>query len=629
MPKHQALLLIGPTGAGKTPLGDYVERHGFGGRRCFHFDFGAELRAAAARSMAAGAPDFARGSTSAAKSRPLTRDDDPNETDRTVIRRVIETGALLEDAEFPIALRVFRRFVRSKSVRPDDWIVLNGLPRHAGQALGMESEVEVRLVAVLHAPPSIVRERIRTDAAGDRMGRSDDNPAEIGAKLKIFEDWTRPLIEFYAARGAAVIFIDVAAATTAAAMAELLASAEPATEAPGARRALGLLSLAVFLASSTWFTGTAAGSYLKLLWGLGAGQTAWLTIAVQLGFIAGTFAYALFNLSDAYPVRRVFALSALAGAVFNAAFAWPGNGYSTALIFRFLTGASLAGVYPVGLKIVAQWHRVGLGRPLSKLIAALTLGSSMPFLIMALGGRVDPHALLSAASALALGGSALVGFGLEDGPYRLAPARFDWKAAGRAFANRAFRIQAWGYFGHMWELYAFWSLGVSYVGAALAGTPLAGGRPVALIAFLIFLAGVGGCLAGGALSRSHGEKIVALAALAISSGCCALSPLFFGGPAWVLIPFVLVWGAAVIADSPQFSGLAARACEPEYMGTALTIQNGIGFAVTVVSIQFTASAVPLLGWRWAFVLLLPGPLLGAWAAWRIPGPISGMRSKPV
>jgi MFS family permease len=461
------------------------------------------------------------------------------------------------------------------------------------------------------------------------MGRSDDNPAEIEAKLKIFENRTRPLVEHYVSRGAAVIPLEIEIATTAADMAGLLASAEPAKEAPGARRALGLLSLAVFMASSTWFTGTAAGPYLKSFWGLGAGQTAWLTIAVQLGFIAGTFAYALFNLSDAFPARRVFALSALAGAVFNAAFAWPGNGYATALIFRFLTGASLAGVYPVGLKIVAQWHRGGLGRPLSRLIAALTLGSSMPFLIMALGGRVDPHALLAVASALALGGSALVELGLRDGPYRLAPARFDWKAAGRAFANRAFRIQAWGYFGHMWELYAFWSLGMSYLGAALAGTSLAGGRPVALIAFLIFVAGVGGCLAGGAVSRRHGEKTVALAALAVSSGCCALSPFFFGRPAWALIPFILVWGAAVIADSPQFSGLAARACEPEYMGTALTVQNGIGFAITVVSIQFIASAVPLLGWRWAFVLLLPGPLFGAWSAWRIPGPIPGMRSKPV
>ncbi|MGD0781997.1 MAG: nucleoside monophosphate kinase, partial [Candidatus Aminicenantales bacterium] len=418
MPKRQAILLIGPTGAGKSPLGDYLERTGYGGRHCFHFDFGAELRAG--------------------------NDDGLSGSDRDAIRRSLERGALLEDAEFPIALRVFRRFVRSKKVRPEDWVVLNGLPRHVGQALGLASEIDVRVVAVLHAAAPVVRERIRTNTAGDRTGRSDDHPASIEAKLKIFEARTSPLVEHYASRGAAVIPLEVGTATTAAETAGLLNEAGSAMEAPGARRALGLLSLEVFLASSTWFTGTAAGPYLKALWDLGPGQTAWLTIAVQLGFIAGTFAYALLNLADSFPARRVFALSALAGAVFNAAFARPGTAYPTALVFRFLTGFSLAGVYPVGMKIVAQWHRGGLGRPLSRLIAALTLGSSMPFLIMALGGGVDPHVLLAAASALAAGGSALVAFGFGDGPYRLAPARFDWKAAGRAFANRAFRLQAWG-----------------------------------------------------------------------------------------------------------------------------------------------------------------------------------------
>ncbi len=611
MPKRQAILLIGPTGAGKSPLGDYLEHTGFGGRRCFHFDFGAELRAAAIVARKACDDDD---------------DDDLSPADRAVIRRALESGALLEDSEFPIALRIFRRFVRRKGIGPDDWVVLNGLPRHVGQALGLETEVDVRMVALLHLEAPVVRERIRTNAGGDRRDRFDDNPAEIEARIKIFEARTCPLIDHYASLGSAVISLEVGLETTAAEMAGILAAKdlEPAAEdAPGARRALGILSLAVFLASSTWFTGTAAGPYLKGLWGLGSGQAAWLTIAVQVGFIAGTLAFALFNLADVYPGRRVFALSALAGAVFNAAFALPGNGFSTALFFRFLTGMSLAGVYPVGMKIVAQWHRGGLGRPMSRLIAALTLGSSMPFLIMALGGSSNPSLLLAAASALALAGAMLIAFGLKDGPYQPAPARFDWKAAGRAFADRGFRLQAWGYFGHMWELYAFWSLGASFLGAALSGTAMGEARTIAWIMFLIFVAGVAGCLVGGAVSRKWGEKSMAVAALSTSAVCCALSPLFFGRPAGALIPFVLVWGAAVIADSPQFSSLAAHFCEPAYMGTALTLQNGIGFAVTVVAIQITASAVPFLGWRWAFLLLLPGPVIGIWAAFRIPGPGAG------
>jgi MFS family permease/adenylate kinase family enzyme len=606
MPKLQALLLIGPTGAGKSPLGDYLQAAGFRGRRCFHFDFGAELRASA--QAAAGG-------------------DGLSDADRAVIRRVLETGALLEDAEFPIARRVFRRFIRERRVGLDDWVVLNGLPRHAGQALGLDPEVDVRLVVVLRAAAGIVAERIRTNAAGDRTGRPDDNPTEIEAKLKIFEKRTRPLIEYYSARGAAVIPLEVGARTSAAEMAGLLAEAGAPAEAAGSRRALNLISLAVFLASSTWFTGTAAGPFLKTLWGLGPGRAAWLTTSVQLGFIAGTLSYALLNVADAFSARRVFAVSALAGAAFNAAFAWPGNAFPTALAFRFLTGVSLAGVYPVGMKIVAQWHRGPLGRPLSRLIAALTLGSAVPFLIMALGGRLDPHLLLAGASGLALGGAALVAFGLGDGPFRIPPARFDWKAAGRAFADRAFRLQAWGYFGHMVELYAFWTLAASYLGAALVGTRLAGERTVAGFVFLIFLAGVAGCLAGGAASRRRGEKSVALAALAVSALCCAFSPLFFGFPAWALLPFLLIWGSAVIADSPQFSGLAARFSEPEYLGTALTIQNGIGFAITIAAIQITAAAAPILGWRWAFLLLLPGPVLGGLAARRIPG--RGSKLPPV
>jgi adenylate kinase family enzyme/MFS family permease len=595
MSKRPALLLIGPTGAGKSPLGAYLEHNGFRGRPCVHFDFGAELRAAAA---AGDDPDLAA-------------------SDRAVIRRVLQTGALLEDREFPIARAVFRRFLKRKSADLDNWVVLNGLPRHVGQAAGLEGEVEVRLVVFLQASAEVVAERIRSNPAGDRTGRVDDDPDSIEAKLKTFAARTAPLVEHYAERGAEIIRLDVGPASSAGEMAGFLAASMEKNKAPGAGRALTVLSLAVFLASSTWFTGTAAGPYFKALWGLGPARSAWLTIAVQLGFIAGTLGFAFLNLADIFPARRVFALSAMAGALFNAAFAWPGRAYPAALVLRFLTGVSLAGVYPVGLKIVAQWFRGGLGRPLSRLIAALTLGSSMPFLLQALGGRLDPHLLLGAGSVLAALGAVLVGRGLADGPFQAAPARFDWRAASRAFSSPPFRLQAWGYFGHMWELYAFWSLGGVFLGAALAGSPWGGERTVAAIGFFVFLAGVGGCLLGGARSRKRGEKAAAVAALEVSAVCCVLSPLFFGFPAWALVLFLMVWGAAVIADSAPFSGLAARFCEAPYLGTALAVQNGLGFAVTVVSIQVTVLAAGLVGWRWAFLILLPGPVFGRWAANRL------------
>jgi adenylate kinase family enzyme/MFS family permease len=597
MPKFKAILLLGPTGAGKSPLGDELEKRGFRGRRCFHFDFGAELRAAAVIIGKAYNGD----------------DDGLSDSDRAVIRRVLETGALLEDSESPIAWRVFRRFVRTRGVRPDNWIVLNGLPRHIGQARGLSRDVDIRLVVVLHAAPSVIRERIRTNIAGDRTNRIDDRPADIEAKLGIFEDRTRPLIDFFAARGAEIVRIEVDREAAASTVAESLQVRDAETEAPASHRALRLVSLAIFLASSTWFSGTAAAPALKSLWRLGNAQSVWLTISVQLGFVAGTFVYAVFNLADIFPARRVFAFSALAGAAGNAAFALLANGFGSGLAFRFLTGVSLAGVYPVGMKIVAQWHRTGLGRHLSRLTAALTLGSSLPFLLFAAGGRLAPRPLLLAASMLAAGGAALVGWGLGDGPYLRAAAPFDWKAAARMFRIRAFRRQAFGYFGHMWELYAFWSLSAGFWGAALAGAPWAGGGSLSLIIFLIFLAGAVGCLAAGAASRRFGELAAARAALWISGLCCALSPFIFELPSGVIIPCALVWGAAVIADSAQFSGLAAGVCEPAYTGTALTVQNGIGFALTVVSIQLVSAAAPLLGWRWAFLLLLPGPIVGAWA----------------
>jgi len=261
-----------------------------------------------------------------------------------------------------------------------------------------------------------------------------------------------------------------------------------------------------------------------------------------------------------------------------------------------------------------------LGRRMSRLIAALTLGSSMPFLLFACGGRFGPRVLLLAASGLAAVGAAVVAWGLTDGPFRREAAAFDGRAAIRAFGDRSFRLQAFGYFGHMWELYAYWSLSAGFLSAALAGTPFGSGRSVSLIVFFVFLAGVGGCLAGGALAGRRGEREAARASLWISGGCCALSPLFFGLPAWAVLPFAWLWGAAAIADSAPFSGLAAGFSPPAYIGTALTIQNGIGFAVTVVSIQSIAAIAPLIGWRWAFLFLLPGPVLGAWAVEKLRNP---------
>jgi MFS family permease len=376
-------------------------------------------------------------------------------------------------------------------------------------------------------------------------------------------------------------------------------------------RALLGVSLAVLLAGSTWFSGTAAIPTLRAAWGLTDAQSAWLTIAVQAGFIAGTFLYAVLNLADVFNARGVFLVSAVLGAVFNAGFAWLSGGLAAAVVFRFLTGVTLAGVYPVGMKIVASWFRTGLGSRLGVLVGALVLGTSAPYLIQAVGGGADWRVLATAGSVLALAGGALVVAAVPDGPYLTGRAPFDARAAMRVFANPAFRYTAFGYFGHMWELYALWSLVAFYLRDRFVGPDAAWSSAVPLIAFATVGVGAIGCVAGGWASRTVGERRVALVSLMVSGALCLFSGLAQALPAPALVAYLLLWGFFVVSDSPQFSALAARYCPPEYTATALTVQNGIGFAVTVVSIQLLPWVAQHVGWRWAFVALAVGPLLGA------------------
>ena len=385
-----------------------------------------------------------------------------------------------------------------------------------------------------------------------------------------------------------------------------------------ASRALLGVSLAVLLAGSTWFTGTAAMPTLRAAWGLSDAQGAWLTIAVQLGFITGTFLYAVLNLADVFNARRVFFVSASLGALFNAGFAWLSGGLTGAVVFRFLTGITLAGVYPVGMKIVASWFRTGLGWRLSVLVGALALGTASPYLVQALGAGADWRVLASAGSVLALLGGAIVVGVVPDGPYLKARAPFDARAAARVFARPAFRYTAFGYFGHMWELYALWSLLGFYLRDRFVGPDVRWAAAIPLIAFGTVGVGAAGCVVGGWASRRMGERRVALVSLVASGTLCLLSGFAQALPPAVLIAYLIVWGFFVVSDSPQFSALAARYCPPEYTATALTVQNGIGFAVTVLSIQLLPWIAGRVGWRWAFVALAAGPLVGAHFVRKLP-----------
>jgi MFS family permease len=380
----------------------------------------------------------------------------------------------------------------------------------------------------------------------------------------------------------------------------------------GAERAMLLTSLAVLLGSATWFSGTAVVSTLSAEWSLSEAQGAWLTISVQLGFITGTFVYAYLNLADRFNARRVFFLSTIAAAAFNACFALGSDGLASAIAFRFLTGVMLAGVYPVGMKIIASWFQSGLGWRLGVLVGALTLGTAAPYLIRALGARLDWRTLVLTASGSALAAGALIITGVGDGPYLKQRARFDGRMLVKVFEARKFRHTAFGYFGHMWELYAFWSLSSYYLNAKLIASSAQQDGFLPLLAFLVVGAGAIGCIAGGWVSRRAGERNVALVSLLVSGTLCALSGLAFALPLSLLVIYMLAWGVFVVSDSPQFSALAARNCPPEYTGTALTVQNGIGFAITIFSIQLLPIVAATTGWRWALVVLSIGPAIGAW-----------------
>lgn len=378
-----------------------------------------------------------------------------------------------------------------------------------------------------------------------------------------------------------------------------------------------MVSASVFLASSTWFSGTAATAVLARIWGLDAAAAAWLTNATQLGFIVGTIVYALANVADRFSARWVFFASAWAGAACNLGFAWLSTDLATALPLRFLTGVTLAGVYPVGMKVIASWYRTGLGWRLGVMVGFLTLGTALPYGIAAVGPTFDWRVLVSVASGLAVAGSLLVVVGIGDGPYLRGRARVDLRMAFRVFAHPPFRNTALGYFGHMWELYALWSLAGFFVAESVAGDLAWTGR-VPHIAFFTVAAGAVGCIGGGLVSRRVPERSVAFWALVASGSMCLLSGFAHALPPAALVVFLLVWGVFVVADSPQFSALAARHAPPEYTGTALTIQNGIGFLVTTVSIQLVPLLAAWLTWRWALSVLAIGPIIGAVFTRRIP-----------
>lgn len=373
---------------------------------------------------------------------------------------------------------------------------------------------------------------------------------------------------------------------------------------------LPVIVLAQFCCTSLWFAGNAVIADLLVAFALPASTLGHLTAAVQFGFITGTLVFALFTIADRFSPARVFFSCALAGAVCNALCVWPQHTAFSLLLLRFLTGFCLAGIYPVGMKIAADYFGAGLGKSLGYLVGALVLGTAFPHLLHALGSNWPWRFVLFITSGLAVLGGVGVLLLIPDGPKRRAGTGLDLTALFRVFRNRPFRAAAFGYFGHMWELYAFWA----FVPLALAGYQQLHSSvvfSVPLWSFLIIAIGGLACVLGGYLSLRLGTRRTAAFALALSGGGCLVSPLFLlFANSYVFLAFLLFWGMVVVADSPLFSTLVAQNAPAQSKGTALTIVNCFGFSITIFSIQLLNQLQFLQPVQYLFVALAIGPIFG-------------------
>ncbi len=370
-----------------------------------------------------------------------------------------------------------------------------------------------------------------------------------------------------------------------------------------------LLALAVLLAKAVWFSASAVVPALTAAWALNDSGRAWLTMSVQIGFVAGAFGSALLNLADRIPTRPLLTISALLAALSNVSIPLFVNNLDYALLLRFMTGLFLAGVYPVGMKIMATWTKEDRGLGIGLLVGALTVGTAAPHLLNAFGGVREWKPVLYSASALAALGALIAFFFIEEGPYRTKTPPFNWKFAGEIARSREIVLANLGYLGHMWELYAMWAWTPIFL---LASFKSAGLHPrwASFAAFAVIGAGGIGSLIAGQLADRWGRTTLTIASLVISGACAVIVGFLFGGNPVVLFAVCLIWGFAVVADSAQFSACITELSRPDYIGTALTLQTSLGFLLTLLTIRLIPTLERLFGWQWTFMFLAIGPAIG-------------------
>ncbi|MEM7189956.1 MAG: MFS transporter [Pseudomonadota bacterium] len=365
-----------------------------------------------------------------------------------------------------------------------------------------------------------------------------------------------------------------------------------------------------------WFSAAAVLAEMQAEAGLTAADLAWLSTATQVGFGIGALIYAALGLADRYDPRLVFCLSACASTLANLALIWVPIGGIEAIVLRALTGGFLAGVYPVGMKIAVGWGKEDRAMLVGALVGALTIGSASPYLLSVIGGS-DWRLTVMIASAIAVAGAfAMLTIGL--GPYHAKAPKLDVTAITLAWTNRRIRYAILGYLGHMWELYALWA----WVGVVAAGSyAAAGGEDVSGLAkataFLAIALGGIVCLPAGVWADRTGKAKVAALVLTSSSLFAVLAALGYGGPIWLMMPILILWGILVIPDSALFSSLVADAAPPERAGSIMTLQNAIGFLLTAGTVQVAPIAAEAWGWSTVMATMAIGPVFGIWCMQRL------------
>ena len=380
----------------------------------------------------------------------------------------------------------------------------------------------------------------------------------------------------------------------------------------GRFRALLILSICIILSMTTWFSATAVIPKLQSIWNLTPTLSAWLTIGVQLGFVIGAIGSSIVSLSDVVSSKKLMIYGSIGAAVANLGLLLVDNAY-LAIFLRLMTGVFLALVYPPSLKLISTWFRRGRGLAIGALVGSITLGAAAPHFINAIGG-LGWELVVIATTIATLSGALIIGLFVHEGPFPYPRAPFHLGRIGHVFKNRGVLLASVGYFGHMWELYAMWAWFLTF--SRMAFMELNIDSPSAASFFTFAAIGIGalGCIVGGIMGDRWGRTATTSLMMCISGTCALLAGFVYDGPLWMLIALGLIWGFTVIADSAQFSTIVTELSDPMYVGTALTVQLGIGFMLTVVTIWLLPlAAANLNSWQWVFLILIPGPLIGTCA----------------